>query len=1094
MAKFREYKMSGSRLRKLTLLFFSGVFLFSTFQPLAISGKEVREVSPEEAEDRDFIRNLFKDKHYTFADEEADGYLSKYPSGAFRDEIIFVRAQIDTINKKYTKALDKYDLLLKKHRGSPYVENSLYLAGVLRIQLGEMEKSGDCFRSLLRQYPKSKFRSKASFHLGQLAFKKKKWKNAEGRFQTSLRTKGLSKKQKLEARRLLAWTYHFQGQRKPAKDLFLKLLDSDLSGGNKANICFQLAIDAQKDKRYRDAINWHERLLRNWPNSKSQYKTRFLLAESLYQIHASFPSKLTLAEKQKATKLFTQNLGLPNPIEPVNSRFYRGWLYFALQLDEKAEQDFRWLQKNRRKYARDINMSLTRADYFEKKRNWKMANQMYFAALKFQKKPVERNSLFFYVIRNEYRLKNCKSVLRWKREIDPALEVLDPTELRFYTGKCQFVAKQWEQAGYNFSKIPLESRFGGLIFMDYLTVFRRTYNLEGGVDLLERASKHSKLGSREQMLTLKVEFCSYRKHWPCTLRAMEETTVEVPGKNNDPWFLMNMAMIHDRIIEAPEDIRRNWRNPAAQPLEYHEKQALSYYETSYERLPKDRTEEALSILDILIKRYEKKKNYRKVASLYQKALVLVKNPSRKADLTMGIAKIQLDRFKNKPEAQKWLYRLHLKDDLEVNFEASSLLAELLIEKEDRTEAIKVLLALSRQPIKGTQWYFPVHYRLGELFQNMEKWDEASNHYSLVANTKQNTPLKKDARARLLKIRKYSINILIARAEKNKDFENAVVLYQEALKLANSESQKDEMRLRIAKIQMKHLGNMNEARLWFLELHLKGNRDINYEASSLLAEMLIEQKRLSDAVKVLLALSQQPIEDTQWYFPVQYRLGELHHMLENWNEAVKHYDLVANTNQSTPLKKAARARLLDIRKYLTDIRIEHAEKNKEYRKVVGLYLEALELARDESRKDEMRLRIAKIQFKHLNKTREARSGLLILHLKGNGEIYYEASSILAELAIAQKKYSQAIRILSELSRQAIKNTRWYYPVHYRLGELYQSQEKWRKAINHYRLVANARLKTPHQKEAQTHLAAITKYLKQLNAGKKPLKKSTKPGSK
>ena len=83
---------------------------------------------------------------------------------------------------------------------------------------------------------------------------------------------------------------------------------------------------------------------------------------------------------------------------------------------------------------------------------------------------------------------------------------------------------------------------------------------------------------------------------------------------------------------------------------------------------------------------------------------------------------------------------------------------------------------------------------------------------------------------------------------------------------------------------------------------------------------------------------------------------------------------------------------------------------------------------------------------------------------------------------QEKYKAAIEVLTELAAQPIQKTDWFFDTHFRLGELYQAQEKWRQAMMHYTYVADHKGSNKHKKEARQRLFNIKKYLSQSGGDK------------
>ncbi len=260
-------------------------FLFFSTPVLA---EKSPQVPSAEQEDMDFVRHLFKDKNYKFAGQEADSYLKKYPKGGFKAEIIFIQAQIDVVNEKYKSALKNYNLLIKQYPTSPFCEDSLYFGGALNLQLN-LGKGVEYFDLLLKNYPESQYHSKVSFHLGQSAFRKKEWRKAEEYLKKGLKSADISDRERLETQNLLAWVYYFQGKELLAKSLFFELLESKIEDDVKTRISFQMAVDAQKKGDFRKAVSWYHRQMTKWPHANFQDRSRFWMAECLFQIHKKSP-------------------------------------------------------------------------------------------------------------------------------------------------------------------------------------------------------------------------------------------------------------------------------------------------------------------------------------------------------------------------------------------------------------------------------------------------------------------------------------------------------------------------------------------------------------------------------------------------------------------------------------------------------------------------------------------------------------------------------------------------------------------------------------------------------------------------------------
>ncbi len=731
------------------------VILISLLLTAPVSfGGEIKETTPVELEDRDFIHHLLKDKYYVFAQEEAVEYLKKYPEGIFRAEIIFVQAKIDVIQKSYTIALKKYDSVLEQFPDSELFEDSLYLSGILHLKLEQNEKGQNKLQRLIKKYPQSRFLFRSYFHLGELAFKQKNWETAEIYLKSTVSNGDLKPSQQLEAKNNLAWTYYFQKKIDLANELFNPLLESDLATSHKAKIGFQYASDAQKKGDYRTAIKWYEQIMTRWPHPEFIDKSRFWIAESLFLLNQIPQSKLTSKDKQKAIHLFSQNLKLKKPVEPENTHYHRGWFLLDLGKAQQAERDFKWLQNNNSNYGKDIDLTLIRAHYFESGKRWTKANQIYTQSLKLQENPGNRNRLLNRIIKNNYRQKKCKKLITNYQALDFSEEMTNADELHYYAGTCLYNTKKWTAAGQAFSKIDPMTRFAPLSFEFYMAVFRKTGQKENGVEYLKQVQELSHFKDKKRILLYKTDFYLDLKLWLKALTTMKAVGKISPETKNDPWFLLNVAKTIDQITSAMKSKKWRQQRPELRPAAYYQKQSLFYYQKSYKLMPKKEKATRLSILDVLIERYEQQKKLKTLIPLYRTATSLSGDDHQKSRYTYRLANILIETGQKKESIIPLLIGLHGKANREVNYQASALLAELYIDKKNYEEAIETLIDLGQQPIDATPWYIRVHFRLGELYQSQEKWLTSIRHYSKVVNSKQKGARKKEARSRLLKIKKF----------------------------------------------------------------------------------------------------------------------------------------------------------------------------------------------------------------------------------------------------------------------------------------------------------------------------------------------------
>ncbi|NQU64041.1 MAG: tetratricopeptide repeat protein, partial [SAR324 cluster bacterium] len=624
----------------------------------------------------------------------------------------------------------------------------------LHLQQDQNKKGQEKLQRLIQKYPQSRFILRAYFHLGELAFKQKNWEKAEIYLKSTVTKSDLSPSQQLEAKNNLAWTYYFQKKVELANELFLPLLQSDLAEVHKAKISFQYAVDAHKLGDYRESIKWHEQLMTQWPHPDFIDKSRFWIAESLFLLNQPPKNEISLQDKQKAIDLFSRNLKLNNPIEPENSHYHRGWFLLNLEKVQQAEEDFDWLQKHNPKYAKDIDLTLIRGNYFENLKNWTQANLVYEKSLKLQDLPKNRNRLLTGIIKNNYRQKKCSTLIETYSLVDFSVEVPAADEIHFYAGTCLFNESKWEKAHQVYSKIDLSSEFAPPAFEYYLAVFRNTDQKEKALKYLEQVQELSHFKDKKRILLYKADIFLDLKQWHKALLTMKEVVKLSPETKKDPWFLLNAAKTLDQIAVALEDKRWREQRPQLEPIRYYQHQAVIYYQESYKLMPQKETAMRLSILDTLIERFEHQKKLKTLIPHYQAAINLITDDHQKSRYTYRLANILIETGAKSAEVIPLLTSLHRKADQEVNYKASALLAELYIDRKNYKEAIETLLDLGQQPIDNTPWYIKVHFRLGELYQSEENWLASIRHYSMVVNTKQEGVQKKEAHSRLSEIKKF----------------------------------------------------------------------------------------------------------------------------------------------------------------------------------------------------------------------------------------------------------------------------------------------------------------------------------------------------
>lgn len=716
-------------------------------------GEEPQPVSAAEKEDLGFINNLFKDKIYEFARQEADSFLDRYPDSKLIPDVLLIQAKVNVAEGKFDLALRQYNKIISHFPESDLVEHAMYLSGTLKLRLKQPDGMVDLNR-LITKFPKTAYLADVSFIKGQQAYQAEQWQVAEYQFKQVLESEGITDQQRVETQHNLAWIYYHTGNTLMAKSLFYDALDSPVTREEKARIAYQLGIEAQKSNRHKNALSWFERQLSEWPDSEIKPKSNLGIAQSHYFIYKESPKQSSKKDREKAVKLLTINIKSKHPVSLEQSRYQRAWLLNSLNRKKAAENDFGWLQKNSKKYAADLELSATRARYYENKKWYKTANKIYVAALKHQRKQEIRNMLVLSIVRNSHTTKDCKSVIKWQKQIKLPAQHKDRTELSYYLGNCYFEKKNWKKAGSEYAGLPLNNEFARAAFGNYLQVFKKTKNFNGGYSYLEKVSKIPSYGSKENNLLYKIDLCLTLERWAKGIELMLLLKKQDQKKSRDPWYLLNIAKTADQVFYAYGNKKHPMRQHPIKARKYYANLALNHYATAYRHLPRKEKETKLSVLDILVDRYKAIGSHQKVVNYYRDAVKLVGTQEQKLELQIVIADILANKLNQRKKAQKELYTIHNAGNTEAHFKASTLLAELYVGQKRYIQAIKILEDLAKQPIQKTQWFATTHYRLGELYQSNERWQKAMNHFNSVVKNNQNSTLAQKAKVKADKIQKY----------------------------------------------------------------------------------------------------------------------------------------------------------------------------------------------------------------------------------------------------------------------------------------------------------------------------------------------------
>ena len=167
-----------------------------------------------------------------------------------------------------------------------------------------------------------------------------------------------------------------------------------------------------------------------------------------------------------------------------------------------------------------------------------------------------------------------------------------------------------------------------------------------------------------------------------------------------------------------------------------------------------------------------------------------------------------------------------------------------------------------------------------------------------------------------------------------------------------------------------------------------------------------------------------------------------------------------------------------------------ERSKDYKSLINAYERAYKVLKKSSQHKKEHLTYAYLigyhQSSNLKQTKKARIWMMRADGGGISSQELQASFWVAQLDREANKTNKALKRLKELADRKIEvNSSMYVQIHFELGTLYHSKEKWKSALYHYRIVAKARVPAElkqFQNTAMQKAKEIEKYLKSIAVSK------------
>ena len=384
---------------------------------------------------------------------------------------------------------------------------------------------------------------------------------------------------------------------------------------------------------------------------------------------------------------------------------------------------------------KDIVFNYIQLSQLLKKDNTK---NIFIQAIDSQDSLKDKQELSLQVIESYQKKKNCALIVKLfvNNKLSPLKsdETLKAKEI-FFTGKCYLEQKQFQKSFSYFIKVPMHLR--QIILPTSIFVSQALGNLKKEKEhaqffqKLQSFAKDNNFSDTEQKQIKQnsLLYHYYAKEWKK--------------------FAHKQTKYFSTKRKMPKDWR-NWELLAISKIELKQNPKVSYYNAF--SLVQDKAQK-IRLAQKIILIYKSKKEYSKIANIYEQLLETIP-PENQLAINLTIAKNYF-QDKNISQAKKWLLVIVKKQQKEmafkekmIYFEANYFLAEIWIAQNQSAKAIQILTDTVELTAIENKWYRLIHYRLGKIYRSKENWHLALKHYQFVANTKGNTPEKRDALVRV----------------------------------------------------------------------------------------------------------------------------------------------------------------------------------------------------------------------------------------------------------------------------------------------------------------------------------------------------------
>ena len=183
-------------------------------------------------------------------------------------------------------------------------------------------------------------------------------------------------------------------------------------------------------------------------------------------------------------------------------------------------------------------------------------------------------------------------------------------------------------------------------------------------------------------------------------------------------------------------------------------------------------------------------------------------------------------------------------------------------------------------------------------------------------------------------RRSAISSRLARLYENgEDHEKQLQLYEQMYAESKDPETKQQFALRAGILSLDKLQNERRAAEWLQRVDTGGTNDMDLRANLLLLDLDLRNQNLDAALRRLQNLEQRNLpESSNWYWPIQHRLGLLHQQRQEWTEAQPYLQRVAAQERFPELQVDARQRLENVDSLLARKQLQEMVEQKRWSEV------------------------------------------------------------------------------------------------------------------------------------------------------------------